>query len=234
MLASTLFIALGLLVGCGKKAPPVPAAQPEPAPAPAPAAEPEPEQPEPEVAPAAPAGPAVNVDLQVTVNRADGSHHSGHVWLLERSTDWYGEEDWSVDADDIRLQIDAGKGESKSRWEDLKKVTVSIAKVSESSDCTYDSNYTPWMYDCTLRNQGQAVTTDGKTWDVTDRHKWRLTFDDGSTEEFWLSKYPARQQDEATVGLDSAGENYDLYIALQDRLREEVKTMVTGITVQAR
>jgi len=231
MLVSAMFISLGFLAGCGKKAPPVPAAQPEPAPAAVAAADPEPE-PEPEAAPAPSAGPSTNVDLQITLTRADGARHAGHVRLVERSTDWYGEEDWTSAASDVRLQVEGAGGESKAAWKDLRKLTVTIAKVSEASDCSYDSNYTPWMYDCTLRNLGQAVTTDGKTWTITDRYKWRLTFDDGSSEEFWLSKHPARQQDETAVGLDSVGENYDLYIGLQDRLREEAKTMVTGITVQ--
>lgn len=231
MVAPLLFVALGLTLGCGKKAPPASAVEPQAAPVvvtPEPASEPEPE-----AAPAAPAKPSENVSLRVTLTRADGSTHAGRVRLVERSTDWYAEQDWSADAGDIRLQLEGAGGETRVPWTDLKKVTVTLAKVSEASDCSYDSNYSPWMYDCTLRNKGTATVADGKSWEITDRFKWRLTWEDGSSEEFWLFKHPARQQDEATVGLDSEGENYDLYTALQDRLREELKTMVTGIVIQA-
>lgn len=235
MRGSSLVLFLSFAIACGEKTPPeaAAAASPEAAPAPAPeaaAAEPEPEvAPEPEAAPA----PTTNVDLQVTVTLNDGGRKAGHVSRIERSTDWYGEEDWTTDLGDVKLQLEGNGTEYKSPWPEIKKITVAIGKVSESSDCTYDSNYTPWMYDCTLRNKGTAVTADGRSWDITDRHKWRLTFDSGESVEFWLYKHPAREQDAETVGLDSTGENYDLYITLQDRLREEVKTMVTGVTVSA-
>ncbi len=173
-----------------------------------------------------------NVDLKITVTHNDGSAHAGRVVRLARSTDWYGEEDWSHAAGDIKLQLEGSGGEIAADWAEIKSITVKIAKVSESTDCTYDSNFSPWMYDCTLRNQASAVTRDGRSWEVTSRHKWRFTYDDDSSEEFWLYKHPARMQDTRTVNLsDASGENYDLYIELQDRLREEVKTMVTGITV---
>ena len=233
MRGSNLIFVIGLLTACGEKAPPEAAAEaaaeaaPEVAPEPKPEPEPEP-VPEPE-----PAMPSTNADLQVGVSLNDGSSKSGHVWLVQRSTDWYGEEGWTSAVDEVKLQLEGNGTEIHAPWADIKKISVTIAKVSESSDCTYDSNYTPWMYDCTLRNKGNAVTTDGRSWEITDRHKWRLSFDGGEELEFWLYKHPARQQDDETVGLDSAGENYDLYIGLQDRLREEVKTMVAGVTVSA-
>jgi hypothetical protein len=240
MRGSTWIFVLGFSVACGDKAPPEAAADPTPA-APE-AAEPAPEvgeavaepEPEPEVTPEPePAEPVANVDLQISVSFNDGSSKAGHVTLVERSTDWYAEEDWSSAAGDVKLQLEGNGTEIMAPWSEIKKISVEIAKVSENSDCTYDSDYRPWMYDCTLRNKGTATTVDGKTWAITDRHKWRLNFDGGDSAEFWLYKHPARQQDAETVGLDSSGENYDLYIALQDRLREEVKTMVTGVTVSA-
>jgi len=182
---------------------------------------------------AEPAAPSTNADLQVMLARNDGSTQAGRVQLVERSSDWYAEAVWTADPDDVKLQLEGNGTEVMASWAEIKKISVTIVKVSESSDCTYDSNFTPWLYDCTLRNEGTAVTTDGRSWQVTDRHKWRFNFDDGSSQEFWLSKHPAREQDANTVGLDSSGENYDLYITLQDRLREEVKTMVTGVTVSA-
>ena len=173
-----------------------------------------------------------NVDLKVTVTHNDGSAHAGRVVRLARSTDWYGEADWTTSSGDVKLQLEGSDGERSVDWSEIKSVTIKIAKVSESTDCTYDSNFSPWMYDCTLRNQASAVTRDGRSWEVTSRHKWRLTYDDDSSEEFWLYKHPARMQDIRTVSLsDASGENYDLYIELQDRLREEVKTMVSGISL---
>jgi hypothetical protein len=238
MRGSTLAFPLLLAFGCGEKTPPEAAAEaapaqpaPEAAPeaTPAPVAEPEPEPAEPPPPPA----PSTNVGLQLVVTRADGSTSSGHVSLIERSTDWYGEQGWTASLDDVKLQLEGNGTEIQASWAELEKLSVAIAKVSESSDCTYDSDFAPWMYECTLRNKGTAVTTDGRSWEITDRHKWRIGFDSGDAVEFWLYKHPARQQDDKTVGLGSSGENYDLYIALQDRLREEVKTMVTGVTVSA-
>ena len=232
MHGSTYVFVGAMIVGCGEKAPPAPAVQPEAAPPVVEEPAPEPE-PEPEPEPVEPAVPASNADLTISVTRNDGSTAAGHVWLVQRSTDWYGEEGWTGDPGDAKLQLEGHGTEIMAPWNEIKKMSVTISKVSESSDCTYDSNYSPWMYDCTLRNTGTAVTTDGRNWESTDRHRWRLSFDGGDSQEFWLAKHPARQQDAETVGLDSSGENYDLYIALQDRLREEVKTMVTGVTVQA-
>lgn len=233
-------IVLGFATACGEKVPPEVAAEapqvaPEAAPvveAPA-AEEPTVEEPVVEVPIPEPALPSTNADLQVSLTFNDGTSKAGHVWLVERSSDWYGEAAWDSADGDVTLQLEGNGTEIAASWSEIKKISVTIAKVSESSDCTYDSDFSPWMYNCTLRNKGTAVTTDGRSWEITDRHKWRLSFDGGDSAEFWLYKHPARQQDEQTVGLDSSGENYDLYIALQDRLREEVKTMVTGVTVKA-
>jgi hypothetical protein len=243
MRGSTWIFVLGFAVACGEKAPPEASAEPTqaaatPAPEPTePAVEAPPVEEAPvEAAPAPapePAIPASNADLQITVSFNDGSSKAGHVWLVERSTDWYAEEDWTSAAGQVKLQLEGNGTEIMAPWSEIKKIQVVIAKVSESSDCTYNSDFRPWMYDCTLRNKGTATTVDGRSWDITDRHKWRVSFDGGDSAEFWLYKHPARQQDEETVGLDSTGENYDLYIGLQDRLREEVKTMVTGVTVSA-
>jgi len=228
---SLIFI-IGLTTACGEKTPPEAAASAAPEPVPEPTATLVPE-PVPEPEPVAPAIPATNADLTISVSYNDGTQKAGHVWLVERTSDWYGDKGWTSTAGDVTLQLEGNGTEINAPWADIKKLSVVIAKVSESSDCTYDSDFSPWMYDCTLRNKGTAVTTDGRSWEVTDRHKWRLSFDGGENTEFWLYKHPARAQDSETVGLDSSGENYDLYILLQDRLREEVKTMVTGVTVSA-
>lgn len=190
------------------------------------------EEPVVEEKPVEPAPPATNADFKAVVTMADGTAKSGHVKLIERSTDWYAEEDWTSDASELKLSLETDSEMRSVTWKDISSVKIVVPKVSDSTDCTYDSDYTPWMYDCTLKTTGEAVTTDGKSWKIETRNKWRFTFDDDSTVEFWLKKYPSRMQDTRTVQLsDATGENYDLYIELQDRLREDVKTMPIGIKI---
>ena len=100
--------------------------------------------------------------------------------------------------------------------------------------CTYDSDFTPWMYDCTMKIPTSLVDSSGKKWTVENFRKWRFTFDDETSVEFWLKKYPAREQDSKVVTLDTVNpQNLDLYATLQQRLREETKTsMVVKISVQ--
>ncbi len=225
-----------LAAACGpKEVPPAPAAA-SLAPAPV-AAEPEPEPPAPaEVVPVEKAPPKDNVDLFVTVTRADGKKHEGRIRVLERSTDWFGEEDWTTDPTDLKVTLEAGGKEMDVDWKTLRSVTIKFAKVSpENTDCFYDSEFSPWMYACTLNSDSTAVTTDGKTWKVTGRHKWRLTFLDGTTEEFWLFKHPARMHDPKTYDIDVEAdqlENVALYEELQNRLWVEAKTVVTGVTIK--
>ena len=76
---------------------------------------------------------------------------------------------------------------------------------------------------CVLRNTPKTRTTDGKTWTVTTRNKWKFTFDDDSEVEFYVHKLPAREQDDEAAGLDSV-ENYDLYGKLQGSVMELAKT----------
>lgn len=222
---------LSLVVACGPKEPPkAPAAEPPPAPvAPAPA--------EPPPAPAAePAPPAeiTNADFQVVVTRADGTSVKGHVKRVERSADWFGEKDWSVADADLVILAETETALKKIRWPEVKSIAIVPGKVPADVDCVYDSEWMPWMYDCTLKTTATVTTKDGSRWTVTNRHKWRLVFDDGSSVEFWLWKHPAREQDAEVVTLDSGNpENHALYTRLQNRLREEVKTtLVTGVTVQ--
>lgn len=220
-----------LLTACGpKKAPETAAAAPPP---PVEAAPVEPE-PEPEAEPE-PAAPVVNANLNVTVGHGSGSSKSGKVTRIERSVDWYGDDGWSTDAGDLKMALEKGNSARDARWEDVKSITIVPGKVPADADCVYDSNFSPWMYDCTVKTTATVTLKDGSAgWVVTNRHKWRFTFEDESQEEFWLYKHPAREQDEKVVDLDTNNpENMDLYIKLQDRLKNEVKTtMVTKVTVQ--
>jgi len=225
-------LTLLLAAGCGgKKAPPPAAASPAPAPAPvaAPAAAPEPE---PE---AVPAPPASNIDLTVTVRFADGSSKAGHVKRVERSDDFYGEDTWTDSGHKLVIEGEAGTVAKDLPWTQVKSVAVAPGRVPADVSCTYNTEYTPWMYDCTLTTTGKVVDKDGKTWTVANRNKWRFTFDDDSTVEFWLYKFAARQQDDSVVDLDTTNpENLDLYAKLQEDLRQAVKSnsFVTSIQLQ--
>lgn len=224
---------LFVVAACGEKTPPTPAVEEAVAEAPA-APEPEAEaDPEPEPA-YEPPPPADNADLKITVNFSDGTSKSGHVKRIERSADWYAEEGWETDAGSLKIELEGNGTLKEVTWSDLTSISVSPGKVPGDVDCTYSSDYTPWMYTCTLRTPSTAKTSDGKSWTVNTRHKWRFTYDDDSQVEFWLAKHPARMQDEKVVELDDdIGENYDMYTQLQDQLRQEVGGLVKSVSVSA-
>jgi len=213
---------LSLMLGCGPtQAPEAPAAVAAPAPAAAPAEA----APPGEEAPPAPPPEVINADLHVALTRADGTAVTGKVKRIERSSDWYGEEGWSTETADLFIQGDAPSGTRKIAWADVKAVTVVPGKVPADVSCVYDSNYRPWMYDCTLKTTSTVTLKDGTTWTADNAHKWRFTFSDDQQVEFWLKKHPAREQDEKEVDIDTTNpENLDLYTKLQNRLRSEVKT----------
>jgi hypothetical protein len=232
MKASLVPALLSLMVACGpKKAPEVPAAAAVAAPvvAPVAAAEPEPE-PEPEPVPVE----VINADLSMKVTRADGSVVDGHVKRIERSDDWYGEEGWTTDKAKLNF---SGEGTSEYRkitWAEVKVVTIKPGGVPADVDCVYDGDFTPWLYDCTLKIPTRVSTKDGKSYTVDSRQKWRFVFDDGAEVEFWMKKHPAREQDTNRVDLDTLNpENYDLYSKLQQRLRtERTGSMVVKVEVR--
>ena len=217
-------------LGCGDKTPPEPAAaEPDPAPV---VAEPEPE-PEP---PPPPPPPEPNADINVTFTFTDGSSKSGHVKRIERSTDWFAEKGWEDSDNKLTVELEGAGTLIESSWSEIASVTVLPGKVPGDVDCTYSSEYTPWMYTCELRSPTKAKTTDGKAWTVNTRHKWLFTFDDDSTVEFYMVKYPTRMQDSERVSLDDdQGENYDMYSQLQDQLRLDAKStsMVKSIKITA-
>jgi len=219
MKAPLVPLLLSMLLACGpKKAPEAPAAVAAPVAPVAPVVE----EPEPEPEPEAPPAPIINADLQVKLTRANGSTVSGHLVRIERSDDWFGEEGWDTDKSELVFNGE-GTGEyRKITWPEVSAVTVKPGGVPADVDCVYDSNYTPWMYDCTLKIPSTVKTKDGKSYTVDSRQKWRFVFEDGQEVEFWLKKHPAREQDENRVDLDTVNpENYDLYSKLQQRLRAE-------------
>jgi hypothetical protein len=226
---ASALLAGSLLVSCGgTKTPPVAAAA-KAAPATAPAAAP---VRVPEAEPEAPIVPRDNADFRITIGRADGSKTSGHVKRLERSSDWFGESDYTSDPTSLKVQVESDGKEAKFAWKEIKSISILPGKPASDVDCSYDSNFSPWMYDCTLKTTSKLISMDGKSWEITSREKWRLTFDNDSQVEFWLVKLPERMQDDRQLGLDDEiTENYALYEKLQAEIRNDMKTMVTSIVV---
>lgn len=229
LLFPLLFLSLVAAKGGKKKGEPAPAPAPEPAPAAAPAVE------EPPPAPPEPEAPKAvrNVDMSVTVAYADGTTKAGKVTGLERTVDFYGDEGWTAEDDKIRLTVEAAGTEKQVAWKDVKSLSVVAGKIPDDVDCTYSSDFSPWMYECTLRTTVNAVMKDGSKGTVTNRHRWRLSYDDGSKVELSVYKYTVREPDDRELKFgDEAGENFALYTKLQDQLRTDAKAaLVKSITV---
>lgn len=224
---------LALLVSaCGKKdAPnsvaeavtetvPVEAAAPEPAP--------EPEPPPP------PPGPVANVDLTVTLTFADGSSHSGNVIRIERANDLYGEEGWSGEAANIKINAESDTAYQKITWDTVSSITIRPGAIPRDVSCTYSSSYMPWMYECAISNTPTMTDTDGNTWKADTGQKWRFIFADETEYEFWLKKHYVRIQDDTEPSLDTEMvERPELYTALNQQLAEAVRgPMVVSIRVE--
>lgn len=217
-----------VIAACGPKAPPAaPAADAVPdAPAPPP---PPPPAPEPE-APAEPPPPASNADFDATLTFADGRSVSGHVVRVERGSDWYAEDGWVDSTSKLTVTLESGGTQTESTWNDISEVAIAYGDRS-SIDCSYDSRFSPWMYMCTLKTTTTVTAADGKSWDAVTRYKWKFTFEDGNSEEFYVFKLPVRQQDDAVVDLKSESENYELYGALQTKAVSDAKSGLTKITI---
>lgn len=219
MIRSMIPLAAAMLVSCGPKgSAPTPAAEPAPVHDAAP-------EPMPEPAPAPPAEP--NADFQASLTFAGGKSVSGHVVRVERGDDWYGERGW-VDGPAIKLAVELERGSDArdAAWEEI--ATLSISYGSEI-DCQFDSSYQPMMYMCVLRTDSKATLTDGSTWDVASRYKWRFTFGDGTAQEFYIDKLPARAQDVPRPGLNE--ENPDMYPPLRDQVTTEAGTGLTKVKI---
>lgn len=208
---------------------PEPVAEPAPAPEPAPV----------EVAPPPPEPPPVptsvsNSSFNVTITYADGTSKAGHVKGVERTVDYSGDDGWTEELGKLKLSIEANGTEKAASWAEVKTIVVTPgASMTDDVDCSYSSETTPWMYDCTMRTTSAATLKDGFKGNVSNRHHWRFTFDDGSKVEFQVFKYQVREQDSRTVEFgDESSENLALYTKLQDQLRRDVKSkIVKSITV---
>jgi hypothetical protein len=208
---------------------------PEPAPAPVetPAPAPVPEEPAP---PPPPPEPKVvkNANFTVTITYADGSTKAGHVTGVERTIDSLGDQGWGSEPNEVKLTVESGSSEKSVTWADIKSVSVTPGKMPDDVDCTYSSDFSPWMYECSLRTTTAVVLKDGSKGNITSRNQWRFTFEDGSTLEFQVYKFTVREQDTTELQYgDEANENPKLYTKLQDQIRTELKgKMVKSVTVQ--
>jgi hypothetical protein len=227
--APLLFLALLAAKGGKKKDEPVPAPESTSTAAPAPVAAPPPA----DEAPPAPPEPVHNADINATITYANGTTKGGHIKGIERTVDFYGDEGWTSEEGKLRLTLEANGTEKQVAWKDVKSLIVTPGKIPDDVDCTYSSDFTPWMYECTLRTTVAATLKDGSKGAITNRHMWRFTMDDGSTVEFSIYKYAAREQDTKVVDFgDESTENFALYTKLQDKLRTDVKgALVKSITV---
>ena len=218
----SLIVALAL-TGCGpKEAPPVAAAEATPPPAPEPVVE----------APPPPPPEVKNADLQVSLTASDGTKVSGHVKRIERGESTYGES-WTTEEKDLKFYVE-GKGEYKKiSWSEVKRISISIPNVKDF-DCLYSSEYSPWMYECSVKLKSVVTTKDGKSYLADSGHKWKFVTDDDAEHEFWLKKHYSREQDSKVVDLDVTNpENYALYGQLQTQLRAEMKSSLTkSISIQ--
>lgn len=230
-LTPLLFLLLVAAKGGKKKGEPAP----EPTPAPEPAAAPAPEE-APPPPPEEPPAPKVvkNVDFSATFTFADGTTKSGKVQGLERTVDFYGDEGWTSEADKLKVQVEAAGTEKMVDWTAVKSVNVVPGKIPDDVDCTYSSDFSPWMYECTLRTTSNVVLKDGSKGLVTNRHRWRITWADGTTTELALFKYTVREQDDRDLQFgDEATENTALYTKLQQQLRTDVKAgVLKSVTIQ--
>jgi hypothetical protein len=194
------------------------AADPDPAPAAS----------APEAAPAS----VTNADLRATLAYADGSTKSMHVTRIERTVDFYGDEGWTTDDGKLKLTVESGGKEKQVAWKDVKSISVVPGKIPDEVDCTYSSDFTPWMYECTLRTTANVTLKDGSKGTIGNRHRWRFSGEGGPV-EFSVFKYTVREQDTSSADFGDAEENHGLYAKLQQQVRADAKgALLKSVTVQ--
>lgn len=216
-------VSVVLLMGAkGKKAPAEPAPE---AVAPPPAAPVE-------AAPAEPEPPEVvsNVDLRLSLKTAAGATTKLHVTGLERTVDFSGDKGWTADADKLVFAVETGGTEIEAPWSAVASITIKPGKVPDDIDCSFRSDLDPVVYECTLRTTAAIALKDGRKGEVANRHRWRLTSDDGVTRELQVYKYALR----ATGGEeDDAASESDIYKRLIEQIKADAAgPLVLGVTVE--
>ncbi len=198
---------------------------PAPAPAPAPVAPPAAPAvaPEPEPEPAPPAATSPNADFQATLFHADGTSTKGHVIRVDRGSDRYAQDGWTDAPAKLTVTLEGGGTEIESAWKDIRQIDIKYAPLTDA-DCQFDTSFTPTMYLCVLKSTPTTKTADGKTWTAASLHKWKFSFEGGTTEEFYIYKLPALQQEPEEANLKDGGvENTQLYATLQANLSAMMK-----------
>jgi hypothetical protein len=223
-----ILLAMTLVAFGGKKKKQAEEAPPAEPTVEAPAPEPEPElMPE----PPPPPPPTKNADFNVSISRIGGESISGHVNRIERGVDIYGDKGWTDEDKDLQFYVEGNGEYKKIPWTDVKRISIRV-KDSKDTSCVYSSDYSPWMYECSVKLTPTVTTKDGKSYAADSGHKWRFFFDGGKEVEFWLKRHYALEQDAEVVGIDHGNpENHELYGKLQQQLREELKTvLVTSVS----
>ncbi len=213
---------LFILAACGPKTPSTPSE------APVPVTPDLPEVPEPPP-PAEPEAPVANADFGVSMTFADGRRQGGRVIRVERAIDFYGASGWT-DRDIKRTVSLSASGTSRdAHWDEIREIDIDYGAGASDISCQYDSSQMPWVYVCTLPTTTRATATDGSTWDVSSRQKWRFIFANGTIEEFYLFKLPVRQPD--LEGGRRNMENPAMYVQLREEVQQAATTALTRIVV---
>lgn len=220
-----LFVLSFLLLTAAKSEKPKRGQEPAPTPEPAAVEAPAPVEEAEPPPPPEPEPPAVvkNIDFQVALAWANGTTKSGHVTGVERTVDFNGYEGWTADAKKLKLVVECGTTEKEVAWTDVKSITITPGKAPDGVDCTSTSDVTPVMYECTMRTTTAVVLKDGTKGNITNRHMWRFTWEDGTTTELQVYKYTVRAPD-TYVAVRGEEDTSDPFLALQETLAAELKT----------
>jgi len=177
--------------------------------------------------------PAVesNTSFKASMTFADGHHVEGTVIRVERGEDVFAEKGWVDKATKLLVELEGNGTAADKPWTDISTLDIKYGARGDV-DCLYESEFAPWMYTCTLKTTSTAKTVDGKTWEVTGRHKWKFTLSDGQVVEFFAYKLPARRQDSEQGGPGSEEtENAKLYAELQAEVVEAAKKSLTKLVI---
>jgi hypothetical protein len=198
------------------------------------AAAPAPEAPA--TVPAPEAAPGVkNISMGAALAFGDGTSKSGRVQGVERTTDAY-DQDWSSDAKHLVLEVEIGTKEIAVPWTQVKTLTITPGVATGPKNefsCEYTSDTDPHTYSCILPTTSSVVLKDGTKGNVVTRKRWRFTYEDGSTVEFYAYKLKASAPDDRELGFgDADTENAALYAKLQTQIRADLKArFVKSVTI---
>jgi hypothetical protein len=173
-----------------------------------------------------------NADFSVNLTAASGEKTQAHIKRVERGEDTYANS-WTTAEKAMGFYVEGNGEYKKIKWSDVSSISVSIPNAKDF-DCLYSSEFSPWMYECSIKLKATVTTKDGKAYVADSGQKWKFVSDDNTEHTFWLKKHYARQQDEEVVGLEVGNpENYALYGALQAQLRNEIKAgLITRIAIK--